>query len=40
MNQLESAEYDEDGELIKWIREKIDISKMGEVVKRLEELKN
>jgi CheY-like chemotaxis protein len=38
MNQLENAEYDENGDLIKWIREKIDISKMSEVIKRLEEV--
>jgi len=35
MKELESNDYDEDADLITWIREKIDISKMGEVVKRL-----
>jgi len=37
MSSLESSDYEEDGDLIKWIREKIDISKMGEVSKRLGE---
>jgi len=36
MSKLESCEYDEDADLITWIREKINISKMGEVIKRLE----
>jgi PAS domain S-box-containing protein len=35
MSKLESFDYDEDTELISWIREKIDISKMGEIAKRL-----
>jgi PAS domain S-box-containing protein len=35
MKELESSDYDEDADLIKWIREKIDISKMGEVAQRL-----
>jgi len=35
MSKLESFDYDEDVELMSWIREKIDISKMGEVAKRL-----
>jgi hypothetical protein len=35
MSKLESFDYDEDIELMSWIREKIDISKMGEVAKRL-----
>jgi len=35
MSQLEAADYDEGTVLIEWIREKIDISKMGEVAKRL-----
>jgi len=38
MKELENADYDEDADLIKWIREKIDISKMGDVAKRLAEL--
>jgi len=37
MSKLESADYEEGADLIKWIREKIDISKMGEVAKRLNE---
>jgi signal transduction histidine kinase/AmiR/NasT family two-component response regulator/HPt (histidine-containing phosphotransfer) domain-containing protein len=35
MSSLENADYEEDADLVKWIREKIDISKMGEVAKRL-----
>jgi len=35
MSELESADYEEGADLIKWIREKIEISKMGEVAKRL-----
>jgi signal transduction histidine kinase/CheY-like chemotaxis protein len=35
MNQLESYEYEEDADLVKWIREEVDISKMGEIIKRL-----
>jgi len=38
MSELEKNEYDENGDLIKWIREKVDISKMNEVIKRLEEV--
>jgi len=38
MSQLESADYEEDADLINWIREKIDISRIGEVIKRLKEL--
>jgi HPt (histidine-containing phosphotransfer) domain-containing protein len=38
MTELESFDYDEDGDLVKWIREKIDISKLGEVAKRLAEI--
>jgi len=37
MKELESCDYDEDAELVTWIREKIDISKMGDVAKRLAE---
>jgi len=37
MKELEKADYDEDADLITWIREMIDISKMGEVAKKLEE---
>ncbi|MDR2702389.1 MAG: Hpt domain-containing protein, partial [Spirochaetaceae bacterium] len=42
MSELESADYEEGAELVAWIREKIDISKMGEVAQRLagEELAN
>ena len=35
MTELESADYEENADLIVWIREKINISKMGEVAKRL-----
>jgi len=38
MKALESNDYDEGADLVKWIREKIDISKMGEVAKRLSEI--
>jgi hypothetical protein len=38
MSELESADYDEGADLVTWIREKIDISKMGDVAKRLKEL--
>jgi len=37
MSELEKADYEEDAELVQWIRDKIDISKMGEVAKRLGE---
>jgi len=37
MSELEKADYEEDADLVKWIREQIDISKMGEVAKRLGE---
>jgi PAS domain S-box-containing protein len=36
MSELEKNDYEEDAELITWLREKIDISKMGEVAQRLE----
>jgi len=38
MTELEKYDYDEEADLVKWIREKIDISKMGDVAKRLAEL--
>jgi len=38
MSKLESADYEQGADLIKWIREKIDISKMGEVAQRLASL--
>jgi len=37
MSKLESYDYEEDPDLVKWIREKIDISKMSEVAQRLGE---
>jgi signal transduction histidine kinase/CheY-like chemotaxis protein/HPt (histidine-containing phosphotransfer) domain-containing protein len=37
MSELEKADYEEDADLVKWIRDKIDISKIGEVAKRLGE---
>jgi len=37
MSELESADYEEGAGLMAWIREKIDLSKMGEVAKRLAE---
>jgi len=39
LNELESNDYDEDADLVKWIREKIDISKMGDVAQRLADVK-
>jgi len=36
MSKLESAKYEEDAGLITWVRERINISKMSEVAKRLE----
>jgi HPt (histidine-containing phosphotransfer) domain-containing protein len=38
MKELENAEYDEQGELVTWIREMVDMSKLGDVAKRLKEL--
>jgi len=38
MKELESFDYDEEADLVKWIREMIDISKMGDVAKRLKEV--
>jgi CheY-like chemotaxis protein len=37
MTELESYDYEEGADLVMWIREKIDISKMGDVAKRLAE---
>jgi len=36
--KLESFDYDEEDDLVKWLREMIDISKLGEVAKRLAEI--
>jgi PAS domain S-box-containing protein len=36
MSELENADYEEGADLVAWIRQKIDISKMGEVAQRLE----
>jgi hypothetical protein len=38
MKELENAEYDEEGELVTWIREMVDMSKLGDVAKRLKDL--
>jgi hypothetical protein len=38
MAQLESNDYEEGADLIKWIREEVNISRMGEVAQRLAEL--
>jgi PAS domain S-box-containing protein len=35
MSELEKANYEEDAELIAWLRNKIDISKIGEIKERL-----
>jgi HPt (histidine-containing phosphotransfer) domain-containing protein len=37
MDELESVRYKTDGELIQWLREKIDISELAEAVERLED---
>jgi hypothetical protein len=33
MKELEICDYDEDADLVSWLREKINISKMGEAAK-------
>jgi HPt (histidine-containing phosphotransfer) domain-containing protein len=38
MSELENYDYEEGADLVAWIREKIDISKMDEVARRLAEL--
>jgi PAS domain S-box-containing protein len=38
MKELEKADYDEDADLVTWIRGMIDISKLGDVAKRLKEI--
>jgi CheY-like chemotaxis protein/nitrogen-specific signal transduction histidine kinase/HPt (histidine-containing phosphotransfer) domain-containing protein len=38
MKELENADYDEDGELVTWIREMVDMSKLGDVAKKLKDL--
>jgi HPt (histidine-containing phosphotransfer) domain-containing protein len=35
MLELEKADYEEDAELVAWLRERIDVSEMGEVAQRL-----
>jgi len=35
MKELESFDYEEEGELVTWVRKKIDMSKMGDVSSRL-----
>jgi PAS domain S-box-containing protein len=37
MKELESFDYEEDADLIEWIREKVDMSKMGDVANKLKE---
>jgi len=37
VKELEKADYDEDADLVAWIREMIDMSKLGDVAKRLKE---
>jgi len=37
MSELESADYEEGAELMEWLRKKINVSKMHEVVQRLKE---
>jgi len=37
VKELEKNEYDEDAELVTWIREMVDMSKLGDVAKRLKE---
>jgi len=38
MKELEKAEYEEEGELVTWIRENVDMSKLGEVARRLKDV--
>jgi hypothetical protein len=38
MKRAENAEYDEEGDLATWIREMVDMSKLGDVAKRLKDL--
>jgi len=38
LTQLEKSDYDEDAELVTWLREKIDMSKLGEAAKRLKDI--
>jgi hypothetical protein len=35
MSELESADYEEDADLVTWLREKIDISEFAEAAERL-----
>ncbi|WP_461251932.1 hypothetical protein, partial [Treponema sp. R8-4-B8] len=37
MSELESSDYEEGADLVTWLRQKIDISKMGEAAERLSE---
>jgi hypothetical protein len=37
VKELEKNEYEEDGELVTWIREMVDMSKLGDVAKRLKD---
>jgi len=37
MSELENADYEEGAELMEWLRKKINVSKMREVVQRLKE---
>jgi HPt (histidine-containing phosphotransfer) domain-containing protein len=39
MAELESADYEEDQELVAWLREKVDISEFAEAAQRLSEIK-
>jgi CheY-like chemotaxis protein len=40
MKELEKAEYDEEGDLVTWMREMIDMSKLGDVAKKLKDVLN
>jgi HPt (histidine-containing phosphotransfer) domain-containing protein len=40
MKELEKAEYDEDTDLISWMREYVDMSKLGDVAKKLADVLN
>jgi HPt (histidine-containing phosphotransfer) domain-containing protein len=38
MKELEKADYDEDADLVTWMREMINVSKLGDVAKRLKDI--
>jgi hypothetical protein len=40
MDELDSANYDTDDDLVTWLKEKVDMLDYSEVVKRLSEYEN